>query len=61
MLVSLLVFVLILGLIIMFVNYLPLPPPFKTIALCIVCIIAILWLLDGFGPVSFLPYHHRLR
>lgn len=54
MLISLLIMVLVLGLIYYCVTLLPLPPPFKTVALVIVLIIAIIWLLQ------FIPAGHGL-
>lgn len=50
MLISLLIAVLVIGLLIWLIQMLPLPDPFKTIAMVIVVIIALLWLLQGFGP-----------
>jgi hypothetical protein len=50
MLISLLIAVLVIGLLIWLVQLLPLPDPFKTIAMVIVVIIAILWLLQSFAP-----------
>jgi hypothetical protein len=47
-LISLLVAVIIVGLIVWLIRYLPLPPPFRTIATVIVVIILILWLLSSF-------------
>lgn len=51
-LITLLVVVLILGLVIYLVDIIPLPPPFKTVALVIVVLIAIVYLagLIGVGP-----------
>ena len=49
MLLSLLVAVLILGLIVWVIQTIPLPEPFRMIALVIVAIVAVLWL------VSYLP------
>jgi hypothetical protein len=51
-LVSLLVAVVVLGLLFYVVGLLPLPAPFKTIALVIVALIAIIYLLGllGYGP-----------
>jgi hypothetical protein len=48
-LISLLVLVIILGLLIYVVQLLPLPPPFKTVAMVVVCLIAIVWLCESFG------------
>lgn len=49
MLISLLITVIIIGLLYYIVTLLPLPAPFKTIALVIVCLIAIIVLLDMLG------------
>jgi hypothetical protein len=49
MLISLLIAVIVLGLLLWLVQLLPLPDPFKTIALVIVVLICILWLVGGYG------------
>ena len=49
MLVSLLIAILVIGLIVYLVQILPLPPPFKTAAICVVVVICIIWLLSMFG------------
>lgn len=49
MLVSLLIAVLVIGLLVWLVQMLPLPEPFKTIAIAIIIVICIIWLLTGFG------------
>jgi hypothetical protein len=46
-LVALLIFVLVLGLVYWIITLIPLPAPFRTIALVVLGIIAILWLLGG--------------
>lgn len=45
--VSLLVVILVAGLLVYLVQVLPLPPPFKTVALVVVVLIVIIWLLGG--------------
>ena len=65
MLISLLVTVIVIGLLYGLVTLLPLPEPFKRIALIIFILICILWLL-GFvgvwGPAPYWGYpHHTLR
>lgn len=50
--IGLLVLVIIAGLLVYLVQVLPLPPPFKTVALVVVILIAIIWLLDGTGTFS---------
>jgi len=54
-LVGLLIVVIVLGLLIYCVQLLPLPAPFKTIALVIVILIAIVWLLNASGILSGAP------
>jgi hypothetical protein len=49
MLISLLIMCLVLGLLYYLIQMLPLPPPFKQIALVVIIIIAIIWLLENFG------------
>lgn len=55
-LVGLLIFIIVAGLIFylawMLVNLLPLPAPFKTAALCVLILIAIIVLLDMTGVLS---------
>lgn len=51
-LIGLLVLVIILGLLIYIVQLIPLPPPFKTIAMIVVCLIAIVWLCESFGVLG---------
>jgi hypothetical protein len=52
-LVSLLVMIIVLGIVVWLIqSVIPLPPPFKTIALCIVGVIAVLWLLQGVGVLN---------
>jgi len=48
-LVGILIFIFIIGLLYWIVTLLPLPAPFKTIALVVVCIIAIVYLLSALG------------
>lgn len=48
-LLGLLVAVVVIGLLLYVVQALPLQPPFKTIALVIVVLIAIVWLVEGTG------------
>jgi hypothetical protein len=59
MLVDLLVMVIVLGLLYWLVTLLPLPPPFKTVALVIIILICVIWLLSftSFGG----PYFHHSR
>jgi hypothetical protein len=49
MLITLLVAVIVIGLLYWIVQLMPLPAPFKNIALCIVLVIALLWLLSFAG------------
>lgn len=49
MLISLLVAVIVIGLLIYLVQILPLPDPWKTIAVVLVVLIAILWLVGMLG------------
>lgn len=51
-LVGLLVFVIVLGLLYYCVTLLPLPQPFKNIAIVIFILIAIVWLLSNFGLLA---------
>lgn len=55
-LVGLLVFIIVAGLIFylswLLINMLPLPPPFKTAALCVLILIAIIVLLDMTGVLG---------
>lgn len=60
MLVSILIFVLVLGLLYYLVQMLPLPDPFKQIALVVIIVIAIIWLLESFGGGVDLGYHRGL-
>lgn len=46
-LVSLLVLVIVVGLVYYIITLIPLPAPFKTIALVVLALIAILWLIGG--------------
>jgi hypothetical protein len=56
---SLLVMVIILGLIYWIVTLLPLPAPFKNVALVIVCVICLLYLLSIlFGVAPAFPVHY---
>lgn len=50
-LISLLVLVLVLGLIFYVVRLIPLPPPFQTVTLVILAIIAILYLVSMLGAL----------
>lgn len=59
-LIALLVACLVLGLVYYIVTLIPLPPPFRTVALIIICIIAILWLVSVFG-FGGLPVFHARR
>lgn len=54
LLISLLIFVLVLGLIYWVITLIPLPPPFRTVALVIMAIIAIIFLLQFLGPLPHL-------
>lgn len=49
MLISLLVAVIVIGLLIYLVQMLPLPDPWKTIAVILVILIALIWLLGSVG------------
>jgi hypothetical protein len=49
MLITLLVAVIVIGLLYWIVQLMPLPQPFKNVALCIVLVIALLWLLSFAG------------
>lgn len=49
MLVSLLIAILVIGLVVYLIQIIPLPPPFKTAAIAVICVIAIIWLLESFG------------
>lgn len=49
MLISILILCLVLGLLYYLVQMLPLPPPFKQVALVVIIVIAIIWLLESFG------------
>jgi hypothetical protein len=60
MLISILIFIIVLGLIYYLVTLLPLPAPFKQIALIVVIIIAILWLIGGVGGPWLYPHCNRL-
>lgn len=51
-LIGLLVALCILGLVYYLVTLLPLPAPFKTIALVLVILVMIVWLLDNFGVLG---------
>lgn len=57
MLISLLVAVIVLGLVFLLLQQLPMPEPFRTIALVIVIIICLFWVLS-FLPDA--PWHHAL-
>jgi hypothetical protein len=57
MLVTLLVAVLIIGLLVYLVQLFPIAQPFKNVALCIVILIAILWLLGFAGYFGPGPWH----
>lgn len=57
MLISILIFCIVLGLLYYLVTLLPLPDPFKTIALVVVILIAIIWLLDSFGGLNLGATH----
>lgn len=64
MLISLLVTVIVIGLLYYCVTLLPLPEPFKRIAIVIFILIAIVWLLGFVGVWGPQPYwggpHHQL-
>lgn len=55
-LIGLLVFVIILGLLYWCVTLLPLPSPFKQIAIVILILIAIIYLVSAFGLLSVGPH-----
>lgn len=57
MLISLLITIIILGLLYWAVTLLPLPEPFRQIALVVFIIIAIVWLVSYIPGV---PWHNRL-
>ncbi len=59
MLMSLLIGVIIIGLLLSLVNYIPIMHPFKMVASIIICIIAIIWLCSFTGWLSFGPHHFR--
>lgn len=50
-LIQLVVLILVVGLIVGLIQYLPIPPPFKQVAMAIVVLIVILWLLGAVGPM----------
>jgi hypothetical protein len=50
-LIGLLILVIVVGLLLYLVQVLPLQAPFKTVALVLVVLIAIVWLLGGSGVV----------
>lgn len=52
-LVQLIVLIIVLGLIAWLINYLPLPPPFKVVAMVLTILILVLWLLGAVGLVAF--------
>jgi hypothetical protein len=59
---TLLVMVIVLGLIYWIVSLLPLPAPFKNIALVIVCVICLLYLIAMlFGAAAPFPAFHGYR
>lgn len=49
MLISLLIAILVIGLLVYLVQMLPIPDPFRTVAIVVVVLIAIIWLLESFG------------
>lgn len=59
MLVSLLIAILVIGLLVWLVQILPIPEPFRTVAIVVVVIIAIIWLLEGVGGAG-LGFHRPL-
>lgn len=50
MLIEILIAVVVFGLIYYVITLIPLPPPFRTIALVVMALIAIVWLLSFLGP-----------
>ncbi len=54
MLISLLILVIVVGLLIYLVQILPLPDPFRTVAMVLIVLVAIIWLLQGLpaGPLT---------
>ena len=52
MLISLLVTVIILGMLVWLVTMLPIPEPFRTVAIVIIILVCILWLV-GYVPAPF--------
>lgn len=62
MLISLLVAVIVIGIVYWIITLLPLPEPFKTIAIVIVLLICLFWLLGFVGVLGPSPYWgHPLR
>ena len=63
LLITLLIYLCILAIVWYVINQLPLPPPFRLVAIVIFAIVAIIMLLDlaggGFGSLD-LGTHHRL-
>jgi len=60
MLIDILIAVIVFGLIYYVITLIPLPPPFRTIALVVMALIAIVWLLSFVGGGSFGgPMFHR--
>lgn len=59
MLVSLLIAILVIGLLVWLVQILPIPEPFRTVAIVVVVIIAIIWLLEGVSGAG-LGFHRPL-
>lgn len=51
-LIGFLVLVIIIGLLVYLVQLLPLPPPFKTVAMVIVILVCIVWLLNSTGMLG---------
>ena len=60
MLISLLIAILVIGLLIWLIQMIPLPEPFRTVAIVIVAIIAIIWLLESLGGATGLGLRHPL-
>ena len=60
-LVSLLIFIIIIGVIIWLINYLPIDQKIKTVVIVLVVIIAIIWLLNGLGAIGGHPYYFNFR
>jgi hypothetical protein len=61
MLVSLLIAVIVIGLIYYIITLLPLPQPFKNVAIIILLLICVIWLLGYVGAFPGAYWSHPLR